>query len=60
MFLTAALNLVLVWTVSPVVWAEFNALFSPLSIIALFVAGNVVMRLRMAAAERRAPSAELA
>jgi intracellular septation protein A len=53
MFLTAALNLALVWTVSPKVWAQFNLFFSPISIIGLFVAGNVVMRARMAVAQRR-------
>ncbi len=50
MFLTAALNLILVFTVDPLTWAIFNAWFSPVSLIALFAVQNVYMRSK--AAER--------
>jgi len=50
MFFTAALNLILVFTVSPTVWAQFNLFFPPISIIGLFVIQNAYMRTRAAMA----------
>ena len=46
MFFTAALNLILVFTVDPTIWAKFNLFFPPISIIGLFVIQNVFMRTR--------------
>ena len=46
MFFTAALNLILIFTVEPATWAKFNLVFPPASIIGLFVIQNVVMRTR--------------
>jgi intracellular septation protein A len=46
MFFTAALNLILVFTVDATTWAKFNLFFPPISIIALFVIQNVFMRTR--------------
>lgn len=48
MAFTAVLNLILVFTVDPAVWAKVNLIFPPVSIIALFVLQNAVMRHRMA------------
>jgi intracellular septation protein A len=50
MFLTAALNLILVFTVGTSTWAKFNLFFPPLSIIVLFVIQNAYMRARAAMA----------
>ena len=50
MFLTAALNLVLVFTVDPTTWAKFNLIFPPVSIIGLFLFQNGFMRWRAARA----------
>ena len=47
MFFTAALNLILVFTIDPAAWAKFNLIFPPVSIIGLFVIQNVVMRARL-------------
>jgi intracellular septation protein len=55
MFFTAALNLILVFTVDTTTWTKFNLLFPPISIIGLFVIQNVFMRIR--ASGRRRPSA---
>ena len=55
MFFTAAVNLILVFTVDPTTWAKFNLLFPPISIIGLFVIQNVFMCIR--ASGRRRPSA---
>jgi intracellular septation protein A len=57
MFLTAMLNLVLVYTVDPDTWAKFNLLFPPASIIGLFVIQNTYMRARahMAGVDLSAP-----
>ncbi len=46
MFFTAALNLILVFTVDATTWAKFNLFFPPISIIALFVIQNVFLRTR--------------
>jgi intracellular septation protein len=46
MFFTAALNLVLVFTVDPTTWTKFNLIFPPTSIIGLFLIQNVFMRAR--------------
>ena len=46
MFFTAALNLLLVFTVDPTTWAKFNLIFPPMSIIGLFLVQNVFMRAR--------------
>jgi intracellular septation protein len=46
MFFTAALNLVLVFTVDPTTWTKFNLTFPPTSIIGLFLVQNVFMRAR--------------
>jgi intracellular septation protein A len=50
MFFTAALNLLLVFTVDAMTWARFNLFFSPVSVIALFAIQNVYMRVRAARA----------
>jgi intracellular septation protein len=55
MFFTAALNVILVFTVDVTTWAEFNLFFPPISIIGLFVIQNVFMRIR--ASGRHRPSA---
>jgi intracellular septation protein len=47
MFFTAALNLILVFTVDPTTWAKFNLFFPPISIIGLFVIQNAFMRTRV-------------
>ena len=52
MFVTAALNLLLVFTVDPATWAKFNLIFPPLSIIGLFLIQNVVMRARASGLRR--------
>ena len=52
MFLTAALNLILVFTVDPTTWAKFNLIFPPMSIAALFVIQNVFMRTRASSLPR--------
>jgi intracellular septation protein len=57
MFFTAALNLILVFTVDATTWAKFNLIFPPTSIIALFIIQNVFMRVRAA---RRRPSGSAA
>jgi intracellular septation protein len=57
MFFTAAMNLILVFTVDATTWAKFNLIFPPISIIALFVIQNVFMRLR---ASGRRPSGSAA
>ena len=57
MFFTAALNLVLVFTVDPTTWAKFNLILPPMSIIGLFAIQNVFMRLR---ASGRRPSGSAA
>jgi len=44
MFFTAALNLILVFTVDPTTWAKFNLFFPPMSIATLFLIQNVFMR----------------
>jgi intracellular septation protein len=46
MFFTAALNLILVFTVDATTWAKFNLFFPPISIIGLFVIQNTFMRAR--------------
>jgi intracellular septation protein A len=54
MFFTAALNLILVFTVNPTTWAKFNLFFPPMSIAAVFLIQNVFMHTR--ASGRRRPS----
>jgi intracellular septation protein len=54
MFFTAALNLILVFTVDATTWAKFNLIFPSMSIIGLFVIQNVFMRTR--ASGRHKPS----
>jgi intracellular septation protein len=54
MFFTAALNLILVFTVDPTTWAKFNLFFPPMFIAALFLIENVFMRAH--ASGRRRPS----
>ena len=56
MLLTAALNLVVAFTVDPRTWALFNMVFPPASMIALFLFQNVFMRLRAARAGYVIPS----
>jgi intracellular septation protein len=58
MFATAALNLVLAFTVSPKAWATFDLLFPPISIVVLFVIQNGFMRSRAALAHYDLPEAE--
>lgn len=55
MFLTAAANTVLVVFADPVVWAKFNLLFPPISMVGLFVLQNVYIRTRAAVAGYRFP-----
>ncbi len=50
MAFTVALNLILVFTVDPTVWARFNLLFPPVSIVGLFLIQNAFMRSRRAEA----------
>ena len=52
MFFTAALNLILVFTVDVTTWAKFNLFFPPISIIGLFVIQNVLMRTRASSLPR--------
>jgi intracellular septation protein len=52
MFLTAALNLILVFTVDPATWARFSLVFPPASIIGLFLIQNIIMRARFARRRR--------
>jgi intracellular septation protein len=55
MFVTAAANAVLVVFADPVVWAKFNLLFPPISMVGLFVVQNVYIRARVAAVGYRVP-----
>jgi len=55
MFVTAAANTVLVVFADPVVWAKFNLLFPPISMVGLFVVQNVYIRARVAAVGYRVP-----
>jgi len=48
MFLIAAANAALVALADPVVWAKFNLLFPPISMVGLFVVQNVYIRVRVA------------
>ena len=47
MFLTAALNLALAFMAEPVIWARFNLVFPPASMIGLFALQNIIMRRRL-------------
>jgi intracellular septation protein len=57
MLLTAALNAVVALTSDPATWAKFNLIFPPVSMIGLFLAQNLWMRTRAAAAGYRIPGA---
>jgi intracellular septation protein len=57
MFFTAAVNLILVFTVDPTTWAKFNLIFAPMSIIGLFLIQNIFMRARAASLRRPSGSA---
>ena len=58
MAFTAALNLLLVFTVDPTVWANFNLFFAPISITGLFLVQNTFMRSRRAMAHYDLPEAD--
>lgn len=58
MFAIALLNLVLVFTVSPAVWAKVNLFADPVAILALFIVQNAVMRLRLAHSGIQLPKPE--
>jgi intracellular septation protein A len=58
MAFTAALNLLLVFTVDPTVWANFNLFFPPISITGLFLVQNTFMRSRRAMAHYDLPEAD--
>ena len=47
MFVTAALNLVVMLTADPMTWARFNLIFPTASMIALFAIQNAAMRRRL-------------